>query len=138
MLIYVMLLVSSLKTAKKNQFMLSAFCVTNEYVGHVAGIAFCLYVKAFKRFVQFIGILELRTVFLAMEGFRHNKSGITITELSVSTHNYINSFVSTPEFIKYTFIKSTKIFSSCLDSGERRLPLFTKSSGFPWKYYSEL
>ena len=62
--------------------------VTSEYLGHVTGIAFCLYVKSF---VQFIGMLKLRPVVLDIEGFRHKKSGIKIKELSVCTHKYIDT-----------------------------------------------
>ena len=47
-----------------------SYPVTNEYLGHVTGLAFCLYEKTFRsKFIQFAGMLKSRPVALDFEGF---------------------------------------------------------------------
>ena len=61
--------------------------VTNEYLGHVIRLAFCLYVKTFKSILM----LKSRPVVLDFEGFWHKNSGFNIKELAVSTENYCDT-----------------------------------------------
>ena len=63
--------------------------VTNEYIGHVTGLAFCFYKKTFKGRV--FGMLECwnHEQLSLTEGFR-NKSGFIVKELAIATEKFID------------------------------------------------